>query len=183
MYDRRVKVRESRKGMVHVYTGMGKGKTTAALGLAFRAVGQGRRVFLVQFMKKGSEFGEIKAAKRFNKFKILQAGRKGWVKRGALTPKDKQVAQKGISCARKAIASEKFDLIILDELNVALDFGLVGLAQVKQMLKSKPKGLELVITGRCAHPEILRSADLVSEIKEIKHYYKKGIIHRAGIEY
>ena len=180
--------------MVHVYTGNGKGKTSAAVGLAFRALGWGKRVFLIQFMKKGKDLGEIKAARRFNKFKILQtgpvrakisngAGRKRWATRDTVCLKDKQLAQEGLCAAQKAIGSKKYDLIILDELNVALDFGLLQVQQVKEILKNRPKSVEIVITGRCAHPEILEIADLVSEIRELKHYYKKGITARAGIEY
>jgi cob(I)alamin adenosyltransferase len=169
--------------MVHLYTGMGKGKTTAALGLAFRALGQNRRVLLIQFMKKGSSFGECKAAKRFPKFKILQTGDGSWVRKDGSSAKDRQLAQKGLSSARKAIASNRYDLIILDELNVCVDYGLIEAGQVKQILKDKPRELEIVITGRHAHPQIIKGADLVSEIKEIKHYYKKGLTARKGIEY
>ena len=194
LYDKAVERESSPGGMVHVYTGNGKGKTSAAVGLAFRALGWGKRVFLIQFMKKGKDLGEIKAARRFNKFKILQAGpvrakisngavRKRWTTRDTVCLKDKQLAQDGLGAARKAIRSKKYDLIILDELNVALDFGLLQVQQVKEILKNRPKCVEIVITGRCAHPEILEIADLVSEIRELKHYYKKGIPARAGIEY
>ncbi len=194
MYDKAVKTESNRRGMLHVYTGNGKGKTSAAVGLAFRALGWGKRVFLIQFMKKGKDLGEIKAARRFNKFKILQtgpvrakisngAGRKRWVTRDTVCLKDKQLAQEGLGAAQKAIRSKKYDLIILDELNVALDFGLLQVQQVKEILKNSPESVEIVITGRCAHPEILEIADLVSEIRDLKHYYKKGITARAGIEY
>ena len=183
MYDKVVRTGSNRSGMVHVYTGNGKGKTSAAVGLAFRALGWGKRVFLIQFMKKGKDLGEIKAARRFNKFKILQTGRKRRVARDAVCLKDKQLAQEGLGAAQKAIRSKKYDLIILDELNVALDFGLLQVRQVKEILKNRPRAVEIVITGRCAHPEVLEIADLVSEIRELKHYYKKGITARAGIEY
>ena len=175
MYDKRQ--------MIQIYTGNGKGKTTAALGQAFRALGHGKTVLLIQFMKKGRGLGEVKAARRFNKFKILQSGRADWVKKGKASLKDKQLAQEGLSFARKAIEKKRFDLIILDELNVAVAFGLVKARQVKGILKDKPKDLEIVITGRGLHPEILKIADLVSDIRELKHYYKKGIPARLGIEY
>ena len=171
------------KNMIQIYTGSGKGKTTAALGLAFRALGQGKRVFLIQFIKKGKNIGEVKAAQRFKKFKILQVGRKGWVRKGFVTLKDKQLAQKGLRVAQKALEDKRYDLIILDELNVAIDYNLLQLQEVKKILKNSPETVEVVITGRYAHPEILEIADLVSEIKELKHYYKKGITARAGIEY
>lgn len=170
-------------GMLQVYTGNGKGKTTAAIGEAFRALGQGKRVFLIQFMKKGKDLGEIKAGRRFSKFKVLQAGRVGWVARNKASLKDKQLAQEGLRVAQRAIKSKDYDLIILDELNVAVEFGLVKAEQVKEVLRGKPETVELVITGRHADPEILKIADLVSEIRELKHYYRKGIKARAGIEY
>ncbi len=183
MYDTYVKPEITSLGMVQVYTGMGKGKTTAALGLAFRALGKGKRVLLVQFMKHGRRLGEVQAAKKFKQFKILQSGSRRWIQRGKLAARDKQLAQKGLTSAQKAINSCKYDLVILDELNVALEFGLIRLQQVKQLLASRAPGVELVITGRYAHPEILTRADLVSEIREVKHYYQKGITQRAGIEY
>ena len=169
--------------MLQVYTGTGKGKTTAALGLAFRALGQGSRVFLIQFMKKSADSGEVKAARRFKKLKVLQAGREGCVKKGRVSLKDKQFAQRGLDAARRALESKKYDLLILDELNVAVNYNLLCLQEVKEILNNRPKKTELVITGRYAHPEILKVADLVSEIREVKHYYKKGISQRAGIEY
>ena len=171
------------KGMIQVYTGNGKGKTTAALGQAFRALGHGKRVFLIQFMKKGKDFGEIKAARRFNKFKVLQAGRGNRIRKDAPNLKDKQLAEFGLRAACKAIESKKFDLIILDELNIALDFGLLKVQEVKEILRHNLGPLEIIVTGRGVHPEILKIADLVSEIRELKHYYRKGITARKGIEY
>ncbi len=171
------------KSMIQVYTGSGKGKTTAALGLAFRALGHGKRVFLIQFIKSGKNSGEIKAAQRFKKLEILQVGRKGWLRKGLVTLRDKQLAEKGLRAAQKALKDKRYDLIILDELNVAIDYNLLQLQQVKEVLKNSPENVELVITGRDAPAEILEIADLVSEIKELKHYYKKGITARAGIEY
>lgn len=182
MYDKVVNSSNCR-AKLHLYTGCGKGKTTAALGLAFRALGHGRRVFLIQFLKKGGYFGEIKAARRFDKFKILQTGRKGWVVRDKLSLKDKQLAQKGLRLAAQAIASKKYDLVILDELNLTLHFGLLAIQEVKEILKMRSAKVEVVITGREAHPEIMKMADLISEIKEVKHYYRKGTPARKGIEY
>jgi len=178
-----VSIKRKQRGMVQVYTGNGKGKTTAALGLAFRALGHGKKVLLIQFMKKDKNLGEIKAARRFAKFRILQVGREGWVEKDTLALKDRQLAQEGLRSARRAIESEEYRLVILDELNVAVNFGLVKLHHVKEILENKPTSVEIVITGRDAHPEILEIADLVSEVRELKHYYKKGITARAGIEY
>lgn len=183
MYDNAVQARKECRGRIQVYTGSGKGKTTAALGLAFRALGHGKKVLLIQFMKKGQGLGEIKAAQRFPEFKILQAGRSGWVRKGQASLQDKRLARKGWKAARKAIKTQKYDLLILDELNVAIDYGLLQLKQIKEVMKNRPKNIEVVITGRYAHPEILEMADLVSEVRARKHYYKKGITARAGIEY
>lgn len=182
MYDKTVK-KANRQGYVQVYTGCGKGKTTAALGLALRALGHGKRVLLIQFLKKGGHFGEIKAARRFNRFKILQTGRSGWVSRRKISREDKKLAEEGLAKAQRALKDKKYDLIILDELNPCVHFGLLRAQQVKQVLKERSANVEIVITGRYADQEILRLADLISEIKELKHYYKKGVIARKGIEY
>ncbi len=155
--------------MLQIYTGNGKGKTTAALGLAWRALGHGKRVLLIQFMKKGRDFGEIKAARRFHKLKILQTGKNKWLDRKLLDPQDRQSAQRGLACAQKALKDKSCDLIILDELNVAVEFGLLQCQEVKQVLKNRPKDVEVVITGRYAHPQLLEMADLVSEVRELKH--------------
>ncbi len=169
--------------MLQVYTGNGKGKTTAALGQALRALGHGKKVLLLQFMKKGSCLGEVKAARRFSRLTVIQAGRACLVKKGKVTLKDKKLARAALETARKNILSKKYDLIILDELNVAVEFGLLELKNVKRLLQARPKSLEIILTGRCAHPEILEMADLVSEIKEIKHYYNSGVTARMGVEY
>lgn len=172
------------RGMIQIYTGNGKGKTTAALGLAFRALGHSRSVFLLQFMKKGKDSGELKAARRFKKLKILQAGRLGWITdRKSVSSEDSQLAQKGLAAAQRAIQSKKYDLIILDELNVAIDLGLLSVQRVKEVLVERPEATEIVITGRGVHPEILKLADLASEVRELKHYYHEGISARAGTEY
>jgi len=176
-------MRNKPKGMLQVYTGTGKGKTTAALGLAFRALGHKKRVFLLQFMKKGTRSGELRAARKFKNLKVAQAGQKKWAQKGKVTAKEKQLARKGLEVARQALESEKYDLVILDELNVALDYDLLKLEEVKEILKSRPHHVEVVITGRYAHPDILEMADLVSEVRELKHYYENGITQRAGIEY
>jgi cob(I)alamin adenosyltransferase len=169
--------------MIQIYTGNGKGKTTAAIGLAFRALGHGKRVLMIQFMKKGGDMGEVKAARRFDKFEIIQAGRKGRIVKDTVSLKDRQLAEKGLTLALKALKSKKYELLILDELNVAVEFGLLKYQQVEETLKNRTESQEVIITGRYACPEILKIADLVSEVKELKHYYKNGITARAGIEY
>ncbi|MFC1631309.1 cob(I)yrinic acid a,c-diamide adenosyltransferase [Candidatus Omnitrophota bacterium] len=170
-------------GKIQVYTGTGKGKTTAALGLAFRALGQNKNVLLIQFLKQGNHLGELKAARRFKRFKIVQTGRKKDPNSCRVNAKDKQLAQKGLARAQTAIKSGTYDLIILDELNPAVYFKLIKPEQVLAMLKHKPAATELVITGRYADRQLVEIADLVSEIKEIKHYYNSGLIARPGIEY
>jgi cob(I)alamin adenosyltransferase len=171
------------KGLVIVITGNGKGKTTSAFGQALRAIGHGYKVFVVQFMK-GRKYGEFKAAKKYlPDLTVRLAGLDSFVMRDNPAAIDIELAQKGLELARKAIKSGKYDMIILDEINVALDFKLVDLREVIELIESKPAGVDLILTGRYAPPQILKLADTVSEIKEVKHHYASGIKNRAGIEY
>ena len=169
-------------GQIHVYTGNGKGKTTAALGLALRAAGQGRKVWVVQFMKGKTNYGELRSAKKIG-IVIRQFGRPDFVDKKNPDPLDFRGAQQALSFAHGLMKGKRCDLLVLDELNVALDFKLVSLKQALTLIAEKPEGLELVITGRYAPRALLRRADLVTEMKEVKHYYKKGIAARQGIEY
>lgn len=170
--------------MIRVYTGDGQGKTTAALGLGLRAHGMGLKVYIVQFLKGGRGCcGECEAVKRIPDFDIIRFGRAGFVEKGKTTREDKNLAQQGLEQAKKIVASGKYDVVILDEINVALDFKLIGLEDVLNLIKATPKKIELVLTGRTAHPEVVKVAHLVTEMKEIKHYYKKGVKARRGIEY
>ena len=169
-------------GMVQVYTGNGKGKTTAALGLALRAAGQGRKVWIVQFMKGKTNYGELRSAKKLGII-IRQFGRPDFVDKQNPDPLDFRGAQQALAFASQVMKTKRCDLLVLDELNVALDFKLVGLKQALTLIAEKPEGLELVITGRYAPREIIRRADLVTEMKEVKHYYAKGVTARKGIEY
>jgi cob(I)alamin adenosyltransferase len=171
------------KGLVIVITGNGKGKTTAAFGQALRAIGQGYKVFVLQFMK-GRKYGEFIAAEKYlPRLAIRMSGLDSFVLRDNPAAIDIELAQKGLDAAQKAINSGKYDMVILDEINVALDFKLVALPKVIELIKNKPAGLDLILTGRYAPPEIIELADTVSEIKEIKHHYAAGIKDRAGIEY
>ncbi|MEW6684600.1 MAG: cob(I)yrinic acid a,c-diamide adenosyltransferase [Candidatus Edwardsbacteria bacterium] len=173
-----------RFGTVQVYTGDGKGKTTAALGQALRASGHGLKVFVIQFMKGSKNYGELKAVKSFPNFTIEQYGLDTFVKKGAPSEKDLELAQKGFNKAKEIIKSSKYDMVILDEINVAIDYGLLELNEVVQLIKQKPKSVELILTGRYAPLQILALADLVTEMKELKHHYStKGIQAREGIEY
>jgi cob(I)alamin adenosyltransferase len=171
-----------RHGTVQVYTGHGKGKTTAAVGLALRAVGHGLRAYMIQFMK-GREYGELKAAELLPGLVIEQSGRDEFVDRKNPSPIDIELAKSGLAKARQAIVGGEYDVVILDEINVALDFGLVTLDEVRSLIESRPDHVELVLTGRAAHPEIVKLADLVSEVLNIKHHYNAGVEARKGIEY
>jgi cob(I)alamin adenosyltransferase len=167
--------------LIQVYTGNGKGKSTAAFGLALRAAGAGYKVYICQFLKKG-HYCEIASLKKLKNIKIEQFGATCFT-RCSLQRKDVELAKKGLSAVKKAICSRRYSLIVLDEVNVALKMGLLSLAELLSILKKAPRRVELVLTGRSAHPEIIRIADLVSEIKEKKHYFKKGTPARKGIEF
>lgn len=168
--------------MIQVYTGEGKGKTTAALGLALRALGQGQRVCLIQFMKKG-DFGEIKALKKIKNITVKQFGRRSFVDFKKPEPKDIQLAQQGLAYAKKVIKERRNSLVILDEINVAVKFNLLPLAEILSLIKKVPLSTEIVLTGRGASVKIIKRADLVTEMKARKHYFYKGIKARKGIEY
>jgi cob(I)alamin adenosyltransferase len=172
-----------RKGLVQVYTGNGKGKTTAAFGQALRAVGQGFRVCVIQFMK-GRKYGEfIAAEKHLPNLTVHLSGLDSFVMRGNPAPLDIELARQGLDQARQAIASGDYDMVILDEINVAADFGLIPLDDVIALIKNKPASLDLILTGRYAPPEIVAIADTVSEIREVRHHYHAGVKERAGIEF
>jgi cob(I)alamin adenosyltransferase len=171
------------RGLVIVITGNGKGKTTAAFGQALRAVGQGYKVLVVQFMK-GRKYGEFIAAEKYMpSLTIKRFGLDSFVMRDNPAAVDIELAREGLEFAKKAIDSGKYNMVILDEINVAVDFKLVDLKQVVEIIKNKPPALDLILTGRYAAKEIIRLADTASEVKEIKHHYAVGIKDRAGIEY
>ncbi len=171
------------KGLVVVITGNGKGKTTSAFGQALRAIGQGYRVFILQFMK-GRKYGEIVAAEKYlPRLTVRMSGLDSFVMRDNPAAVDIELAQKGLDVAKKAIVSGKYDMVILDEINVALDFKLIALPEVIELIKNKPPALDIILTGRYAPPEIIELADTVSEVQEVKHHYNRGIKDRAGIEY
>ncbi|MFA5089460.1 MAG: cob(I)yrinic acid a,c-diamide adenosyltransferase [Candidatus Omnitrophota bacterium] len=167
--------------MIQVYTGDGKGKTTAALGLALRASGAGLKIYFGQFLKKGC-YSEIKALLGFKSITLEQFGRGCFVK-GPLSPKDFQLAAKGLKKAKKAVSCGKYDMIILDEINVAVSLGLIKACEVVSLIRSTPKKTELILTGRNAHHAVIKSADLVSHIKDVKHYYRYNRKARRGLEF
>jgi cob(I)alamin adenosyltransferase len=171
------------KGLIQVYTGNGKGKTTAALGLGLRAVGHGLKVLIIQFMKGNFKYGELESARKLSPYlTIIPMGRETFVSKSHPDPADSQRAQEGFSLAKKAIKNREFDIVILDEINMAVDYGLIPLCDLIQLIDSKPESVELILTGRNAKPEIMDKADLVTEMVDRKHYYDKGIPARKGIE-
>ena len=183
------------EGLVQVYTGQGKGKTTAALGTAFRAVGHGLRVCVVQFLKAGWESGERLAAKRLAPELVIRAfGATQWGDRskasaGApwweLPPseEDRSQAREAMEFARGAVAGGEWDIVVLDEVFGALAHGLISLDEVLGLIRTKPTEVELILTGRDAPPEVIEAADLVTEMAEVKHPFRRGVNARKGIEY
>ena len=172
-----------KQGYIQVYTGKGKGKTTAALGLALRSWGQGLSVCIVQFMKKNINYGEYKASLKLGRrFVVRQFGRSGFIK-DKPNLKDRQLAKNGLNFAKEVIKSGEFDLVILDEINCALRWRLIKSLEVKELLRIKPQGVELVLTGRYAPEWLLEKVHLVTEMKEKKHYFRNKVLARCGIEY
>lgn len=172
-----------RKGYVQVYTGNGKGKTTAALGLALRAAGAGLKVFIAQFIKK-RRCGEHKIiSERFSDLITIKQFGKGLILKRAVTQSDIKAAQRGLSEIRAAMDSKAYDIVVLDEVNVAVHCNIISLSDLLDIIEKKPEAVELVITGRYADEKVIEKADLVTEMKEIKHYRKMEIKARRGIEY
>lgn len=171
------------KGYIQVYTGNGKGKTTASLGLAVRAAGHALRSVIIQFLKGWIDYGELRGVEMLAPFvELHQAGRDTFVNRENPDPEDIRLAQEGWELAKTTILEGKADIVVLDEINCAVDFGLLPVSEVIDLLRRKPDGMEIVLTGRGAPQEIIAIADLVTEMKEIKHYYDKGLDARIGIE-
>jgi cob(I)alamin adenosyltransferase len=181
-----VSLPEERKGLIIVHTGPGKGKTTAALGTALRAVGQGLRVLMVQFIKGSWHYGELDAARLLgeDRFKILPMGR-GFVKVGAEKPdpEDVRLVGEAWQFARASILGGQYDLVILDEINYAFSYKMLDPEAVRETLKKKPEMVHVILTGRNAPPSIVELADLVTEMREVKHPYQKGMVAQKGIEY
>jgi cob(I)alamin adenosyltransferase len=171
-------------GRVHVFTGDGKGKTTAALGLAWRALGRGLKVFMVQFLKAPDSSGEHFAAKAFEPmFTIEPMGRKGFIRKPDPESDDRIMADRALQEARNAMLGGEFDVVILDEINVAVNLGLIPVESVLDFLDARPDRVEMVFTGRNAHPDVIERADYVLEMRKIKHPFDQGIAARKGIEY
>lgn len=168
------------KGYIHIYTGDGKGKTTAAFGLAVRALCAGKSVFIGQFVKS-MKYNETRIAEKFDRVTIEQFGN-GCMLTRAVDGEDVRMAQEGLSRCEEMLLSGEYDVIILDELTIALFLGLIELEEVLKLLQSKRPKTEIVITGRYAPQELIDIADLVTEMKEVKHYYTQGVLSRDGID-
>ena len=174
-----------RRGLIIVNTGPGKGKTTAAMGTGLRAVGQGMRVLMLQFLKGSWHYGELDAVKSFgNNFVMKQMGR-GFVKVGGAEtdPEDIRLVEEAWAEAEQAINSGEWDLVILDEINYAIGYHMLDSAKVVEALKHKPAMVHVILTGRNAHPSIVEIADTVTEMRQVKHAYEKGVMAQRGIEY
>jgi cob(I)alamin adenosyltransferase len=170
------------RGYLHVYTGEGKGKTTAAFGLALRAAGHGKRVWIGQFMKARPS-GEIAALRDNPLIVVEQYGDPGCIRRDEVTARHRTHAGEGLARAAAALTSNDNDLVVLDEIDVAVLFGLLSEQDCVELIEARPPQVELVITGRSASPAVIERADLVTEMREVKHYYRQGVQARAGIEF
>ena len=174
---------ESQRGLLLVFTGNGKGKTTAAMGTALRAVGHGFKALMIQFIKGSWHYGELDAARMLGgAFEIRPMGR-GFVKAGSVDAEDIRMAERAWQTALAEMASQKYDMLILDEINCAVDYGMLPINRVLEGLAARPEKLNVICTGRNAHPSLIEAADLVSEVKEIKHPFQQGILARRGIEF
>lgn len=175
-------------GYIQVYTGDGKGKTTASLGLAMRALGRCWKVLIIMFTKGGNDYGELNSFRELSSdisdnLRIVQAGLDRIVYQDNRSEADNQAIKEGWELAKKAIRNHEYQLLILDEANIAIDMGILDVDEVVEVLKNKPDEMEIVLTGRNAHPKIIEIAHLVSNIEPVKHYWDTGISARKGIEY
>ena len=168
------------RGQVHLYTGNGKGKTTAAIGLAIRAIGADLKVFFSQFIKNG-EYSEIKALKNIENIDIRQYGEEAFIN-GQPDEKDKAAAREGLVEIKEALNSGKYQVVIIDEIAIALFFDLIDEDDLFKVINHRPENVEVILTGRMAKESLIDRADLVTEMKEVKHYYQQGIMARTGIE-
>src|ERR1035438_6538914 len=176
---------DSRRGLLLINTGPGKGKTTAAMGTALRAVGNGMRVLMLQFLKGSWHYGELDAVKAFGEnFVIKQLGR-GFVKVGGAEtdPEDVRLVEEAWEEARKAILSGDWDMVILDEINYAIGYNMLDPGKVAATLKERPEMVHVILTGRNAHPVLVEMADTVTEMRQVKHAYEGGVLAQLGIEY
>ena len=171
-------------GLVMVFTGDGKGKTTAALGMALRSVGHDMKTVVIQFLKGGTPSGEAVAAERFLPgVSIVQAGRPGFLAPGGTSPQDRELAKEALAAVAALFADGGYDLVIMDEVNVAIRMGLLSVDEVLEVLAQRRSEQHVVLTGRWAPPQLVEAADTVSEIREVKHHFRQGIMAQPGIEF
>ncbi len=175
----------SRRGLILINTGPGKGKTTAAMGTALRAVGNGMRVLMLQFLKGSWHYGELDSTKAFGEDFVLKQMGRGFVKVGGAEtdPEDIRLVESGWSEAHEAIMSGEWDMVVLDEINYAISYGMLDPELVAETLLNRPEMVHVILTGRNAHPILVDIADTVTEMREVKHAYQKGILAQRGIEY
>ena len=173
----------SGRGLVQLFTGDGKGKTSAALGIALRALGHGLKVCLVYFMKGDYPYGERAILAKLPNVRIKSFGQAGFINPANIKPAEKEQARQGLAAAREAVLSGDYDLVILDEVNLAVAWKLIELDEVIKLLEDKPAKVDLVLTGRKADSKLVQAADLVTEMLKIKHPYDEGIGARRGIDY
>ncbi len=171
------------KGLVQVYTGNGKGKTSAAFGLALRASGRGLKVFIIQFIKGGFDYGELYVIDKVPNITLRAFGRGKFVTSKPPEREDLRLAKEALDLAKEVVKKGEYDIVILDEINVALSLCLISLSAVVRIVKGKPTHVEIILTGRDAPEELIRMADLVTEMKEVKHPFNVGLASREGIEY
>ncbi len=176
---------EARRGLVLINTGPGKGKTTAAMGTALRAVGNGMRVLMLQFLKGSWHYGELDAVKAFGENFVLKQMGRGFVKIGGAEtdPEDIRMVEAAWEEARAAILSGEWDMVVLDEINYAIGYGMLDPAKVAETLKARPEMVHVILTGRNAHPSLVEIADTVTEMRQVKHAYEGGVLAQRGIEY
>jgi len=171
------------KGLVQIYTGDGKGKTSAAFGLALRAVGRGLKVYIIQFIKGGFDYGELYIVEKIPNLKLATFGRGRFITEIPPSEEDSKQAREAFELAKNVVKSGEYDVVVLDEVNVALNLKMIGVDEVIDLIKNKPKHVELILTGRYAPVQIIDAADLVTEMREIKHPYAQGVPPRKGIEF
>ena len=170
-------------GLVQVYTGNGKGKTSAAFGAALRAVGRGLKVYIIQFIKGGFDYGELYVVDKLPNLKLAAFGRGRFITETPPLKEDVEPVREAFELAKKVVSEGKYDIVILDEINVVVDLKMVSVDEVVELIRNKPKHVELILTGRNAAPAVIELADLVTEMREVKHPYARGVPSRKGIEY
>jgi len=170
-------------GLIQLFTGNGRGKTSAALGTVLRAVGQGLKVHVIHFMKGSYPYGEHRALAHLPNVTVERFGRLEFVDRENVLEEDRAEARKALEASRRAVSSGEYDLVVLDEINIASAWGLVGVEEVLEVLREKHPGVEVILTGRYADERLVAAADLVTEMVEVKHPYSRGIKARRGLEY